>query len=82
MKIEYRTVKFLRSQPGFGWDDRNCLVTAAPQDWDKIIAVRNTRFRTSYYLELIGVCLITGPQRDSAMAQEAVPSIREVSTPH
>ncbi|KAH8112641.1 Myb/SANT-like DNA-binding domain-containing protein [Phellopilus nigrolimitatus] len=38
LKIEYRVVKHLRSQPGFSWDESSQMVVGAPALWDSYIA--------------------------------------------
>ncbi|KAF8580859.1 hypothetical protein K439DRAFT_1619440 [Ramaria rubella] len=37
LKGEYRLVKALREQSGFGWDDMKQMVTAPPDVWDKYL---------------------------------------------
>ena len=38
-KDQYKVVKELRAQSGFGWDDVKCMVTAEPQVWDSYLKV-------------------------------------------
>ncbi|EJD07120.1 uncharacterized protein FOMMEDRAFT_165724 [Fomitiporia mediterranea MF3/22] len=38
LKIEYRTVKHIRQQPGFSWDENTSMLTALAATWDAYIA--------------------------------------------
>ena len=48
LKDDYKIVKELRKQSGFGWDNAKQLVTAPPQVWDSYLEVCLTLLLVSY----------------------------------
>jgi hypothetical protein len=40
MKADYKAVKFIREQSGFGWDEKHQWATAESEVWNELITVR------------------------------------------